>query len=443
MSVLVVGLSHRTAPVALLERAAVARDDAAALAHELRASENVDEVVVLSTCNRVELYAEVGKFHAGVAELSERLARHAGVSREELNPHLYVHYDEGAVGHLFSVVCGLDSMVVGESQIIGQVRAALRTGQQSGAAGRVLNELLQHALRVGKRAHTETGIDAAGRSLVGVALDIAEEQLGGLGGRRALIVGAGSMAALCAATLRRRGVHDLTVVNRTLGHAERLAAQAGGRAGRLDRLVDELRHVDLLVSCTGAIGPVVDAAAVRAARPDGRPLVVLDLALPHDVDPAVALLPGVTLVDLELLARRLDAAGQAPDAEAVGAIVAAEVVAFHGWERASSVAPTVVALRSMAADVVSAELARLDGRLPRLDEGARAEVAQTVRRVVDKLLHSPTVRVKELAVAPGGDAYAAALRELFDLDPAAVDEVTGPTLLADAPELADSRELTP
>lgn len=427
MSVLVVGLSHRTAPVGLLERAALGAESTAKLARDVASAAHVSESVVLSTCNRVEVYAVVSKFHSGVAEVGELLARHTAVGADELTQALYVHYEDAAVHHAFCVASGLDSMLVGEQQVLGQVRQALRAGQQLGTAGRVLNELLQQALRVGKRAHTETGIDAAARSLVSIGLELADAALAGLVGRRALVVGAGAMSNLATHALARAGVGDIVVANRTIAAAERLAHAVGGQAVPLAALPDALVDADVVVSCTGAVGAVIDRAHVepaRARRHQAAQQFFLDLALPRDVDPAVAELPGVALVDLERLAAVLERDERAAEVDAVRRIVADEVAAFLGWQRAASVAPTVVALRDMAADVVDAELVRLAGRLPDLDERSREEVAQTVRRVVDKLLHAPTVRVKQLAGAPAGQTYAAALRELFDLDLRVVEAVT-------------------
>jgi glutamyl-tRNA reductase len=433
MSVLVVGLSHHTAPVSVLERAALTGDPLAKLLTDAVESEHVSEVVVLSTCNRIEVYADVEKFHGGVADVSELLGRYTTLGRDGLTPHLYVHYEDRAVQHLFTVACGLDSMVVGEGQILGQVKAALALAQELGTAGRVLNELVQQALRVGKRAHSQTGIDKTGQSLVSVGLEQGKAAIGSLAGRRALVVGAGSMSALAATTLRRAGLAEIVVANRTYQRAVRIAEAVGARAVPLEELDAQLAAADLVVSCTGAEGLVIRASQLYAAlrgRPD-RPLFLLDLALPRDVDPAVHDLPGAYLVDLERLSYVDGASGVVTaDVDAVRRIVAEEVSAFAAWQRTSQVAPTVVALRTMAADVVTAELARLDGRLPGLGQHDRDEIARTVRRVVDKLLHIPTVRVKELAGGPDGHAYATALRELFDLDLKAVEAVTR----ADTPE---------
>ncbi|WP_030965241.1 glutamyl-tRNA reductase [Streptomyces sp. NRRL S-378] len=548
MSLLVVGLSHRSAPVSVLERASLPADAKTKLLHDTLAAEPATEATVLATCNRIELYADVDKFHAGVAELSTLLAQHSGVALEELTPYLYVHYEDRAVHHLFSVACGLDSMVVGEGQILGQIKDALALGQEQHSAGRLINDLFQQALRVGKRAHSETGIDRAGQSLVTFGLQqlavhtpVAEWA----SGKRALVIGAGSMSSLAAATLARVGIAEIAVANRTAERAERLAeilvaSGTGVRASAIPmaEVADELTRVDVVVSCTGATGLVLTADDVLAAvsfgavpgpapagpvaadavpsvpaqagpgpadadvlarlvaaaeagarladagaartisapadtEADGCPvgldgrsaltgvdasslelhgtwadqgeaaaqrqprrsartqahatdvrLALLDLAMPRDIDAAVHRIPGVRLVDIESLAEASADAPMAADVDAVRGIVAQEVAAFGAAQRAAHITPTVVALRAMAAEVVAMEVARLDGRLPDLDERQRAEVTQTVRRVVDKLLHAPTVRVKQLASEPGGAGYADALRELFDLDPQTVASVS-------------------
>ncbi|MFI9819735.1 glutamyl-tRNA reductase [Streptomyces sp. NPDC052013] len=560
MSLLVVGLSHRSAPVSVLERASLSADAQVKLLQDTVAAEPAGEAAVLATCNRIELYADVDKFHAGVAELSTLLAQHSGVGLDELTPYLYVHYEDRAVHHLFSVACGLDSMVVGEGQILGQIKDSLARAQELHTAGRLLNDLFQQALRVGKRAHSETGIDRAGQSLVTFGL----EQLA-LGApvetwardKKALVIGAGSMSSLAAATLARAGVAEIVIANRTPDRAERLAeiltegddTDVLARAVPMGSVPFELTRADVVVSCTGATGLVLTADTIAAgvesrtgeqpadlgdepsaqtplpatsagtdegcpldlsavqpgfsvmgeaavagmdaatleqhaawvaggavdrrgggtshavqAVGDGRRgpeadaeligalaataasvgriperrrpepvaepprpepvLFLLDLAMPRDIDAAVHRLAGVRLVDIESLAEASADAPMAADVDQVRRIVSDEVAAFGAAQRAAHITPTVVALRTMAADVVAGEIARLEGRLPGLDDKHRAEITQTVRRVVDKLLHAPTVRVKQLAAEPGGAGYADALRTLFDLDPETVASVS-------------------
>ncbi|WP_346620201.1 glutamyl-tRNA reductase [Blastococcus montanus] len=437
MSLLAVGVSHQTAPVALLEQFAMAADDRVKALHELVESDHVSEALVLATCNRVEVFAEVERFHGGVTDVSRVLARQAGATVEELSPYVTVHYEDQAVAHLFTVAAGLDSMVVGETQVLGQLRAAYALAREEGTVGRALHPVAQRALRVGKRVHSETGIDRAGASLVSVALDRTEARIGDLAGRPVLVVGAGSMGALAATTLARRGA-DVVVSSRTEGSARRLAEAVAGRPAPMDHLPEELAAADVLLTCTGATGLVVTTDVVSAAMAGrgNRPLVVVDLALPRDVDPGVAALPGVHVVDLALLqGERRDGAPGGPvaadDISTARAMIEAETALLRAERQAAAVGPTVSALRSQAAEVVDAELLRLAGRLPDLDARARAEIARTVRRVVDKLLHEPTVRVKELAATPGETDYAGALRALFGLGIDA-DVTPGAGRLADA-----------
>jgi glutamyl-tRNA reductase len=422
MSVLVVGISHNSAPVSLLEAASVDADGLQKLLTDVAGCEHVSEAAVIATCNRLEIYTEVERFHGSVEELSRRIIEGAGQTLETMLPHLYVHYDDGAVSHLFKVAAGLDSMAVGEAQILGQARAALQLGQEMGTVGPALNSLFQQALRVGKRSRAETDIDQAAPSLVTAALDRAARAVGDVRGKRVAVVGAGAMAGLATATVSRLGAADVVVVNRTTANAERLAKEYSARSASLDTLAEEIAAADIVITCAGASGLLVPADMVGDRS--SRPIALIDLALPHDIDPAAGSLPGATLIDLATLADELHASPAGKEVLAVRDIVTQEVAAFLSARRQSAVTPTVVALRSMATGVVDAEMERLDNKLPGLDEMTRAEVLRTVRRVADKLLHEPTVRVKELANETGAVSYAAALAELFALDPEAVSAVT-------------------
>jgi glutamyl-tRNA reductase len=431
VSVLVVGLSHKSAPVSVLERAAISGDTLGKLLHDVARLPDTAETFVISTCNRVEVYAEVDRFHGGVAGVCDLLSRHCGIPAQELTGHLYVHYADRAVQHLLAVSSGLESVVVGEDQIIGQVRSALKLADDQGTLGRSLRDLGRLALRTGKRARAETGIDRLGLSLVTVGIERAVGSRD-LSGRDVLVVGAGAMSGLAVATAARAGAARVTVANRTRAKAERLAAGvASGVSSAVADFTDlsaAIAAADLVISCTGAAGLVITAPDLHRAldeRPAARPLVFLDLAMPRDVDPEVGNLPGVRVIGMDELSGVGGGVG-ADDVAAVRVIGEEEFAAYGSAVRASRVTPTVVALRAKAATVVDAELSRLAGRLS--DEGvsghALDEIAQTVRRVVDKLLHAPTVRVKELASSPDGEEYAAALRVLFDLDPRTVDAVT-------------------
>lgn len=433
MSVLLFGVSHRSAPVSVLEQLSTDESDQAKIIDEVLQSSLVTEAMVLSTCNRVEVYAVVEAFHGGLSVIGQVLSEHSRMGLNDLTKYAYVRYAEAAVEHLFAVTSGLDSVVMGEQQVLGQVRRAYAAAESNHTVGRTLHELAQRALSVGKRVHTETGIDSAGASVVSVSLEMAEKRLGNLAGRSAVVVGAGAMGALAAKHLVRAGVERIDVVNRSLPRATRLAeniSELGVPATpyTLDDISSVLATADVVVSSTGAVRPVMSLADVHhglAARDGDRPLVMCDLGMPRDIDLAVAGLPGVHVIDMDRIQREPTARAAASDAEAARAIVAAEVANYLAGQRMAEVTPTVTALRQRAADVVEAELLRLDNRLPGLDSTHRDEVARTVRRVVDKLLHAPTVRVKQLAGAPGGDSYAEALRELFELDPQAVDAVSG------------------
>lgn len=432
MNLLVVGISHRSAAVETLERLAVGPEAAADLTRSLLGGGEVREAVVLSTCNRVEVYATAATFHGGLSAIVDELHRVWGLNEAEAELDFascgYVRHGADAVTHAFRVAAGLDSMVAGEPQILGQLRDAYDTAREADQVGRHLHELFQQALRVGKRIHAETDVDAAAPSVVTAALELAERHLAragfanGLTQARAAVVGAGAMGSLATATLARSGVKSLKVANRDREKAERLASVWDAETAPYDDLTSLAAQVDLLVCATSSPEPVL-----RAVHIEGRtaPLVVCDLALPKDVAEEVSRLDGVHVVDIAEIQRAAEgggAAGAAADTLAeVEALLAEEIAAYNESLRTAAVMPTVAALRSAAADIVEAELSRVARRGDFTDD-QRAEVARTVHRVVQRLLHEPTVRVRELAGQPGAPDYARALRDLFALDAAAVAE---------------------
>jgi len=425
MSLLVVGVSHHSAPVHVLDRIALSHEESRGLLADVAASDYVAETMVLSTCNRLEVYADVNRFHGGVAEVSEFIAKRSGVPLDELTHYLYVHFEEKAAEHLFEVAAGIDSMVVGEQQILGQVRQALRKAQEAGTAGRNMHALGQAGLRIGKRIHTETGIDRNGASVVSVALAAGVDVLGTLEGKKAVVIGAGSMGSLTSAHLRRAGIGELVLTSRTSERAQHLAALYGGRAVPLADLQDAIAAADVVVSCTGAAGVIVTLSTVREAivgRTD-RPLVLLDLALPHDIDPAVTALADVHRVDLSDIAVKAIELTGVDEVESARQMLHDELEAFLALEAAHAVEPVVVSLRARAEALIEAEIARLKLRLPNASDDVISELTWTLHRTVQTLLHAPTVRVKKLAAEPNGQRYAEALRQLFDLGPEPIDNV--------------------
>jgi glutamyl-tRNA reductase len=416
----VVSVSHKSTSVSDLAQLALDASASAKLAEQLIGSEHIDEAVVLSTCNRTELYASVSRFHGALDDATQALADIAGLRPGELRSLCAVFFDEGAVAHTFSVASGLDSLVVGESQILGQVKAALTLSQAHETVGTVLNSLFQQAIRVGKRVHTETGIGAAGRSLISAAYRLLTDELGALDGQRVLVVGAGAMAGLAARTAATDGAM-VTCANRTLARAERLAEAVGGKAVPLADLPQVLAETDVLVTCTGARTLTIGVDDLAGTPVRG----IVDVALPADVAPEVTA-HGVCLVNLDRLVTDQPDSASAQEIEDARDLVREEVASFLGLRRAAQVAPTVVALRSMASAVVAGELRRLEARLPQLDDHEREQIQRSMRRIVDKLLHTPTVRVQELSAEPDAVDYAAALRVLFALDPQAVAAVMTP-----------------
>jgi glutamyl-tRNA reductase len=425
MSVLMVGMSHKSAPIEVLERASLDTDAAVKLSHRVLDTPAVSESVVVSTCNRVEVYVEADRFHGSVEEVSRLLAEHAGLDRDELVRHVYVHYDDAAVAHLFGVTSGLDSMILGESQILGQVRDALHGAQAESTVGSALNALFQQALRIGKRGHSETGIDRLAPSIVTAGLAAAADAVDEPD-TRFLVAGAGTMASLAVRTLIERGVapHRIMVANRTYQSAFTLVAAHGVSAVRWEAMDVELAAADVVISCTGASGTVFDRERVERAAA-GRELTLIDLALPRDVDPTVAELAHVRLVDISMLAERGAESSVSADVAQVRSIVEDEVRSFLAAKAAARVTPTVVALRSMATEVVAGELARLESRVGDLSAEQQSAVRQALHRVADKLIHAPTVRVQQLVEDPAGLTYADALADLFALDPGTVTRITG------------------
>jgi glutamyl-tRNA reductase len=419
VSLIVVGLNHRTVPIEVLERVSVPSSRLSKALHDVAAREHLAESVVLSTCNRTEVYARCTRFHPAVGDVRDFLAELSGADPDELSDHLYTYVDDAATAHLFSVAAGLDSMIVGESEILGQVRSAWLAAEKESTSGHLLGGVFRHAVESGKRVRTETQIGRHPVSISSAAVAVAAEHLGGLEGCRVLVIGAGEMADGMAVALANRGVAEICVANRTLGHGSDLARRVGGRAVELDALPAELAQADLVLASTGSSDVLVERSAVEAAvagRPD-RPLLVVDVAMPRDIDPGVGAIPSVTLLDIDDLkdfARRSSDRRRAEIGRA-REILNEELDRYRSAREARQAVPLVVALREMGDDIRARELERFGSRFADLDEATRADIEALTRGLVNKLLHEPTVRLKAAAGTDLGSAYAETLAALFDL----------------------------
>jgi glutamyl-tRNA reductase len=419
VSLIVVGLNHRTVPVELLERMTVSEHDLPKVLHDLAAREHLLEVVALSTCNRTEIYARCTHFHAAVGDVREFLAGHSGADPDDFSDHMYTYYDDAAVAHLFSVAAGLDSMIVGESEILGQVRHAWEMATKEATASQLLGRLFKHAIESGKRVRTETGIGRHPVSIPSAAVSVAAEHLGTLDGAGVLVIGAGQMGTGLAATLRSRGVERVWIANRTATRAEELAERVGGEAIALSEVADTLVDADVLLTSTASSEVLLERSTIEMvmACRDGRPLLVVDVALPRDVDPGVREVNDVTLLDLDDLKDYAQRSAERRRREIgkVREILSAEIDRYRAERAAREVAPLVAALHELGDDVRRGELERFRAKLSKLDGDTQELVEAITQGIVNKLLHEPTIRVKDAAGTPRGDYFADALATLFDL----------------------------
>jgi glutamyl-tRNA reductase len=422
MTIVNVGVSYRTAPAEVLEKLAVPSTELGGVLARLHAVASIGEVAVLSTCNRLEVYAATAPAADGTAgpvtrAVTALAAARAQIPVADVLRMARIHVGGAAAEHLFSVACGLDSMAVGEDQIVAQVKAAARSAAAAGTAGPAITSLIDAALRVSKRARTQTTISTEGISLARAGLDLAHAHLGGLKGRHAVVVGTGPTGRLAARLLREAGAGQLSVASRDAARAAEVAAAVHGRPLRTSDVPAALAGADLLVTATGASVPVLPLAPVEAVRAQagGRPLYVLDLGLPPDVDPAIGLLAGVRLTDLTALGRHLAEGAVPGQIPQVRAIVAAEAAAYIERQQQAAATPVIAAMHAQIRQLADAELTRLHGRLPGLSEQERAETAATVHRILRKVLHQPTVRAREFSSGPDGPVYLDALRQLFNL----------------------------
>jgi glutamyl-tRNA reductase len=417
MSILVIGVNHHSGPLSVLERVALPVDEVPKAVTALAGRDNVREVVVLSTCNRTEIYAVAEKFHGAYADIRDFLCDLGHISPDELHPHLYSEHDDAAVRHLFEVAAGLDSAIVGEAEILGQLRQAWEIAQQEGGARSSLNLLFRHAIGVGKRSRTETGIARGTASVSHAAVEMAAEHHGSIQGRRVTVVGAGAMGEGIAVALHGAGVGDVRVVNRSAERGRSLADRINGLALGMEHLVETIDEADVVLTCTGSGTPIVTPELMHLVPRNGRPLLFVDIAVPRDVSPEVAELDDITVLDLEDLGEWAERgrSQRLGEVDHVLRIVSEEVDRFAVESAALQAAPLVSALRQRAEAHRTAELDRYANRLAHLDDQQRELVESITRRLVAKILHEPSVRLRHQAGTPQGERNAAAVADLFDL----------------------------
>jgi glutamyl-tRNA reductase len=432
---LALGVSHRTAPLDLRERLALTEGRSVGVLGELVSSERVHEAAALSTCNRTELYLVVSDPVEAESAALGVLSREADIRPTELLGRLYALRGAHAAGHLYSVTAGLDSMILGEVEIQGQVKRAYELALVESATGPILNRLFRGALAAGKRARSETGISERGLSIPSVAVELATHTLGDLAARTVLLVGAGETAELTARALAARGVETIFVANRHYGRAIGLAQRFGGRAVRIDELPIQMEDADIVVSSTNSPHHIVEREelALVMGHREGRPLLLVDLAVPRDIEPACRDLPGVSLHDVDDVQSIAERNASGREAEAVRAerLLQAEVSRFERWLESLDVLPTVAALRRRGDDVVDQVLAENEARWESLSEADRERLRMMARAIASRLLHEPTLRLKRSVDDDAAYPYAHALRELFGLDP------------GNAPLAAQDAEVTP
>ena len=415
MSIVVIGVNHRTAPLAVLERLAIAPDDVAKSVAGLAQRDTIREVVVLSTCGRTEVYLVAERFHGAYADVTGFLAALAGMPLDELHPHLLALHDDAAATHLFEVTAGLDSFVLGESEILGQVRASWNTAVDSGGVGATLDLLFRHALRTGKRARSETAIGRGTSSISHAAVELATERLGSLAGHRVLVVGAGDMGAGVATSLSKAGATTITVANRSADRGRTLAAKVAGSVVAFSALDEALGRSDVVITCVAGTEGLITAE--NLAKREGGELLIVDIALPRNVDRAVAAIGGVTLLDLDDVSAwaQRGRAARAAEAARVREIIADQLERFLVDSTARQAAPLVARLHDHAEQIRAAELQRYATRLTGLSAEDGDVVEALTKAIVAKLLHQPSVRLRHDAGTPRGERNAAAVGDLFDL----------------------------
>lgn len=417
MSVVVIGVNQRSVPIDVFEQLAIDDDHLVKVLDDLTSSNDIAEAVVLSTCNRTEIYLRAERFHPAYADVRDSLARHSGLALDQFAEHLYAHHDDDAVRHLFGVACGLDSAVLGETEILGQVRKAFEQARSAGVVGLGLSDLFSASGTAGRKVRASTGIARNITSVSRAAVAMATERLGSLDGRSICVLGAGEMSEGMTVALRDAGTRRIVICNRSVDRAAELAERVGGDVAPLDQLSNTVAEVDVLLTGTGANALMIEQDAlahVMANRPE-RPLLIVDIAVPRDVDPAAAEIDGVTLLDMEDLTAfaEIGRAERRGEIAAVRRLIDEEVARFTATTASRRVEPLVSSFRQDVEKLRSGEVDRLSAAL---DDEAREQIDAATRAVLNKLLHRPMTELRESAGTARGERLAESLRELFGVE---------------------------
>lgn len=420
MNIVVVGLSHKTAPVEIREKVSFPSEKMPDYLHDLIDRKGVTEGVILSTCNRVEVIAITSHIQDGIEELKTFIAESNGISRDRLANHLYSHTSEDAIKHLFRVASSLDSMVVGEPQILGQMKDAYQYALEHNVTGIILNKLFSKAFSVAKRVRTETNIASSAVSISYAAVELAKKIFGTLEDKRVMLIGAGEMCELAARHFINSGIKEILVTNRTHSRAEKLAREFDGRALLFENVYLDLDEVDIILSSTGSPLPIINARQVSEAlhKRRNRPMFFIDIAVPRDIDPDINKLDNAYLYDIDDLQGVVESNKKEREKEAAAAekIIEAEIGQFHAWLKTLDVTPTIISLREKFNKVRALEMEKLLGKLNGLSENDRKAIESATAAMINKILHMPVSNLKKMSDTAEGDLYVDSARKLFDLD---------------------------
>ncbi|MEK5441640.1 MULTISPECIES: glutamyl-tRNA reductase [unclassified Fredinandcohnia] len=426
MHTLMVGLNYRTAPVEIREKLTFDPDSIAQAMKELKGKKSILENIIVSTCNRTEIYAVVDQLHTGRYYIKDFLSQWFGIEKEEFTPYLSIFEDEGAVEHLFHVTCGLNSMVVGETQILGQVRSSFLSAQEKGTSGTVFNHLFKQSITLAKRAHSETEIGSNAVSVSYAAVELAKKIFGDLTNKNVLILGAGKMGELAVQNLHGSGVGKVTVMNRTFEKAQNLAEKFQGEAKTIEELQCALVEADIMISSTGAKGYVVTKEIMQDVERmrKGRPLFMVDIAVPRDLDPGLADLESVFLYDIDDLEGIVEANLQERKvaAEEIELMIESEIVEFKNWLNTLGVVPVISALRKKALTIQAETMESIERKMPNLSERERKVLNKHTKSIINQLLKDPILQAKELAAQPNAEESLSLFMKIFDIEEAVVSE---------------------